>query len=154
MDVDKPLVGASAEQQRQRALRDIEPSVHQHIKDTQQFSDVLLAPGLFQQFLERPAAVAHQVFSSGFEAAPQLVERFRLAERLAAGEGHAAAQRIFHAHFIERVGGGELPGGEVVGLGIMAAFAVMGAALHENHEAQPGSVYDGILYGSCYSNVH
>lgn len=46
------------------------------------------------------------------------------------------------------------PAGEVVGLGIVAAFAVMGAALHENHEAQPGPVYDGILYGSCYSNVH
>jgi len=94
------------------------------------------------------------VFSGGFEAAPQLVERLRLAERVAGGDGEAALQRSFHAHFIERVGGGELPGGEVVGLGIVAAFAVMGAALHENHEAQPGPVYDGILYGSCYSYVH
>ena len=90
----------------------------------------------------------------GGGAVQHFQEKFRLAGRLAAGEGHAAAQRIFHAHFIERVGGGELPGGEVVGLGIVAAFAVMGAALHENHEAQPGPVYDGILYGSCYSNVH
>ena len=57
--------------------------------------------------------------------------------------GHVADPRLVGA-----------PGGEVVGLGIVAAFAVMGAALHENHEAQPGPVYDGILYGSCYSNVH
>ena len=95
------------------------------------------------------ACIAGNLVTIGLQQLCQFSKRLRLAERLAAGKGDAAHQRIFlhtpeqvlHCHIRARA---ERPAFRVV-----AALAPARAALRKNSCAQARAVYNGILHDAC-----
>ena len=79
----------------------------------------------------------------------QVAQGLGLDEGFAAGEGDARQQGIFHELTQDVVRLPELSAVEIMGLRIVAARAMMGTALGEDHVAQSGTVYDGLLHNAA-----
>ena len=101
------------------------------------------------EFLAGVTAVGVDVLAGGVHGIGQVAQGLGLDERLAAGERDARQQGIFHELTQDVVRIPELSAVEVMGLRIVAARAMMGTALGEDHVAQSGTVYDGLFHNTA-----
>ena len=101
------------------------------------------------EFLAGIAAVGIDVLARGVHGIGQVAQGAGLDEGFAAGERDARQQGILHELAQDVVRIPELPAVEVMGLRIVAARAMMGTALGEDHVAQSGTVHDGFFHDAA-----
>lgn len=147
--VNDPLVSAPPEQKCQIALLQFESAVNQYIGLFQQGIDGGVVFRL--KLLQCVAGVSSNIQMLLMQPFCKLCKRCGLAERFAAAEGNTFEQRVFHNFFKQCGKLRVFSAVEIMCLRIVAAGAVVGASLGENHIADALAVHDGFIYRAAYS---
>lgn len=142
--VQQALVATAAKLQGQIAFSEDEGAIDQEVNLAEQVADGCVFPGHRHQLFQRIARVGNDVKPGRMNGAGDVRERGGLAKGLAAGKGDARQQRIGQDLSDHGLGCGVMATGKIVGLGIVAAVAVVRAALGEDHKADSRPIDDGL----------
>jgi len=143
--VDDALVFAAPELEHQAAGSELKSAVYKDITEGEEPRGIGIGLGPCEQFLVGVARVDHHRDIILLELLAELSEGSRLTEGLAPRKGDALEQWIAPVAPEELISIDKGTGGKVVGLGIVASGAAMGAALGKDYEAQARPVDNGIL---------